>query len=115
MKRSELNEFQTKDHKESNIKKLCCSLDDRKEYKVNYRMLKLVLNLRFELIKVNKFLEYEQKPFMKQYIMLNTELRTKAKTDFEKDFFKLMNNSCYGKTMESVRNRIEFKLVSNEE
>jgi len=114
IKKNELNEFQTKDYKESNIKKLCCSLDDRKEYKINYRMLKLVLNLGFELIKVNKVLQYEQKPFMKKYIMLNTELRTKAKTDFEKDFFKLMNNSCYGKTMENVRNRIEFKLVSNE-
>ena len=52
-------------------------------------MLKLVLNLGFELIKVNKVLEYAQKPFMKKYFMLNTELRTKAKTDFEKDFFKL--------------------------
>ena len=56
-------------------------------------------------VKVNKVLEYNQKPFMKEYIMLNTELRTKAKTEFEKDFFKLMNNSCYGKTMENVRNR----------
>ena len=113
IKINELNTKQQENYKESKIKKLCCSLDDRINYKVNYRLLKLVLKLGFKLIKVNKVVEYEQKPFMKEYILLNTELRKKAKSDFEKDFFKLMNNSCYGKTMENVRNRIEFKLVSN--
>ena len=52
---------------------------------------------------------------MKPYIILNTEQRTKAKTEFEKDFFKLMNNSVYGKTMENVRTHINFKLISTEE
>jgi hypothetical protein len=52
---------------------------------------------------------------MKPCIMLNTELRTKATTEFEKDFYKLMNNSVYSKTMENVRNRINFRLITTEE
>jgi hypothetical protein len=111
-----LNDWQQDGYKENKIKKLITSFDDKIDYVVNYRILKLYLELGVELIdnKVNKCLEYTQAPFMEPYIMLNTKLRTKAKNEFEKDFFKLMNNSVFGKTMENVRNRINFRLISTE-
>jgi hypothetical protein len=67
-----------------------------------------------KILKINRVLEYTQDDYMKSYIMKNTEERTKAKNDFEKDFYKLMNNSVFGKTMENVGNRINFELVCNE-
>ena len=115
IKKNDLNEWQKEDYMESKIQKLCLTFNDKKNYVVNYRYLKLCLSLGYELIKVNKVLEYKQSDFLKKYIMLNTELRKISKNDFEKDFFKLMNNSVYGKTMENVRNRINFRLISTDE
>jgi hypothetical protein len=115
IKKNNLNEWQQQGYKESTIKKLCLSFDDKINYVVNYRYLKLCLSLGYTLDKVNKVLQYTQTDFLKEYIMMNTQLRTEAKNDFEKDFFKLMNNSVYGKTMENVRNRINFRLISTED
>ena len=81
---------------------------------INYRLLKLFLNLGLELIKVHRVIHYKQCDFMASYIMKNTNASIEAKNDFEKNFFKLMNNSVFGKTMENVRKRINFKLVSTE-
>ena len=101
-------------YKNSNVKKLTTNFNDKINYVINYRLLKLYLKLGLQIIKVNRVISYDQSNFMKSYIMLNTELRTKADNEFEKDFYKLMNNSVYGKTMENVRNRINFRLISSE-
>lgn len=112
--KKDLNGWQQEDYKESRVEKLVLTLETKDNYVVNYRYLKLALKLGYTLEKVYKVLEYTQDCFMESYIMKNTNQRKLAKNDFEKDFWKLMSNSCYGKTLENVRNRINFRLLDNE-
>ena len=67
-----------------------------------------------KLSKIHRVLKLKQSDWMKSYTDFNTEKRMNAANDFQKDFFKLMINSVYGKKMENLRKRINVRLINNE-
>ena len=97
------------------VKKLIPNLRDKNNYVVHYKTLMQYLSLGMKLKKIHRGIKFIESDFLKPYIDKNTNLRAQAKNDFEKDFFKLMNNSVFGKTMENIRNRVNVKLVNTGE
>ena len=98
-----------------NVEKLVTSIEDKEKYVIHISALKQALNHELKLKEVHRVIEFKQEAWLKPYIDMNTRLRTEAKDDFAKDFFKLMNNSVFGKTMENVRNHSDIKLVTANE
>ena len=98
----------------SKCKKLVGNLYDKKKYVVHINSLKQALNHGLKFNKIHRIIEFNHEAWLKPYIDMNTELRKLAKNDFEKDLFKLMNNSVFGKTMENIRKHREIKLVTTD-
>ena len=90
-------------------------LSDKTEYVLHKRNLKQALNHRLILKKVHKVIKFNEDAWLKPYICMNTGLRKKAKNDFKKDFFQLMNDAIFGKTMENLRKQISDLSQQKEE
>ena len=84
-----------------------------KSYVIYIRNLKQALNHELILKKVHRVIQFNQEAWLKPYTDINTKFRKKTKNDFEKDFFKLMNNSIFGKTMEIVKKTQRYQISNN--
>ena len=97
------------------VEKLVPNLYYRRKYVIHIKALAQAIDHGLVLEKIHRAIEFKQSAWMREYIDFNTKLRTAATNDFEKDFYKLMNNSVVGKTMENIRKHRNIKLVNNEE
>ena len=97
------------------VEKLVPNIYYNMKYVIHIKALAQALEHRLVLERIQRIIEFKQSAWMKEYIDFNTKLRTVATNDFEKDFYKLMNNSVFGKTMEDIRRHRNIKLVNNKE
>ena len=95
----------------SNREKLVLALEDKEKYVVHYKNLQFYLRQGMRLKKVHGVMGFDQETWMEPYIRMNTGFRKQAKSDFETDFYKLMNHSVFGKTIENLRNRTDVKIA----
>lgn len=112
-----LSSFQLKfpKNQKNPSQKLTPNLNDKTKYVVHYRNLKFYIAEGLEIKKIHRVLTFKQSPWLESYIDSNTHMRANSSSDFEKDFYKLMNNSVFGKTQENLRNRVSVEVITNRE
>ena len=106
--------FYPKEKKLGNVEKLVCNMQDKENYVPHIRSLKQALNHGLILKKVHRVIQFNQKAWLKPYINMNTKKRKEAKNEFEKYFFKLMNNAVFGKTMDNLRKHRDIIFVTTD-
>jgi len=89
------------------------NLYDKKKYVLYLKNLQLYTQLGMNVLKIHTVLAFDQKAYLAPYILFNTEKCQQARSDFEKDLYKLLSNAVYGKTIEQLRNRMHIKLISD--
>jgi len=96
-------------------KKLLMTCHNKEEYVVHFKLLKFYLQMGMRITRTHAVIKYKQATIFKRYIDENSRKRQLAQNDFEKDLYKLLNNALFGKTMENVRGRKDYKLRNSEE
>ena len=107
--------YNGKEPKDEKTPKLVLNLLDKERYVIHIKALKFYLEKGLKVKQYHGIIKFQQRAWLKTWIDFNTEKRKEAKSNFEKDLFKLMNNAVYGKTMENVRNHMDFELVHTKE
>ena len=111
----QLNCLTVENKKIGNVPKLILNLKDKEKYVIHYELLKYYEYLGLKVKKIHRIISFKQEAWLKKYINFNTEQRTKATSEFEKDLWKKMSNSFYGKTMENIRGRVNVEMLKTEE
>ena len=93
--------------------KLLCDLTNKQKYMIHYRMFKFYTKMGMKVSHIHTIYRFKQSPWLAKYIDHNTQKRTKAKTNFEKDLYKLLNNAFFGKTMENVSDRVNLEFIDH--
>ena len=97
----------------SKRKKLILDQNNKYEYPIHYRMLTFVVKMGIKVTKDNRIIKFKQDYIIRDYIELSTKMRAEAKTEPEKDIFKLMNNSLFGKSCENPLRYLKAKILTD--
>ena len=96
-------------------KKLICDWSDKKNYLFHYRLLKFYVRHGMIVDKIHEIISFKQSKWLEKYTQFNTLKRNQVVNDFEKDFYKLLNNAFYGKIIENVRNGLKVTFVKKDD